>query len=161
MSVPCDILLHPYLLSNQQLISSLQERHLCVNLEEMDRDHLLELFHHYCVPLSQRRYRDSGRGRILNKNRNLPADSTPDWVKSENLNKAVKHHSERIKPPPDLLSGHIKRIKISVEVEATPMTQDSHETHKRKYSMDTSDTSANNVETPAKRQRKHQAITWP
>lgn len=103
----------------------------------MDRDHLLELFHHYCVPLSQRRYRDSGRGRILNKNRNLPADSTPDWVKSENLNKAVKHHSERIKPPPDLLSGHIKRIKISVEVEATPMTQDSHETHKRKYSMDT------------------------
>lgn len=113
------------------------QRHLCVNLEEMDRDHLLELFHHYCVPLSQRRYRDSGRGRILNKNRNLPADSTPDWVKSENLNKAVKHHSERIKPPPDLLSGHIKRIKISVEVEATPMTQDSHETHKRKYSMDT------------------------
>ncbi|XP_028042209.1 ashwin-like isoform X2 [Bombyx mandarina] len=62
MAVPHEMLLHPELLSNEQLTHIIEQRHLRIDgIEKMPRDDLLDLFHQYCVPYGQRKYRDSGR----------------------------------------------------------------------------------------------------
>ncbi|XP_061714011.1 ashwin-like [Cydia pomonella] len=153
MAVPCEMLLHPELLTNEQLIYVLHERHLRVpNLENMARDELLHIFHQYCVPHGQRRYRDSGRGKVLNKARPVspPAPQKVSLNTAFNSRKSVySDHFERIKPPPDLLSGHMKRIKLE--------NKDKDAYLKRKMSID-SDTPATDSP-PPKKDRK--PITWP
>ncbi|OWR49511.1 putative ashwin protein [Danaus plexippus plexippus] len=122
------MLLHPELLPNEKLIQIIHERHLRIpNLSNMSRPELLGLFHQFCLPYGQRRYRDSGRGKILNKCRQLSPDRTVTMaisdkqrnsltcsqVSDNGLNK-ISHRSneDRPEPAPDVLSGQIKRIKI-------------------------------------------------
>lgn len=91
----------------------------------MPRDELLEVFHHYCVPYGQRKYRDSGRGRMLNKTRQsspepavkLNTFSSNGFMSNGQVRKSTHYSdkSERLKPPPDLLSGHLKRIKLDIK----------------------------------------------
>lgn len=97
----------------------------------MDRCDLIELFKNYCVPYGQRKYRDSGRGKVLNKTRRSP--DPPPKLNILNHNRGRKMSidgSERLKPPPDLLSGHMKRIKLENPIH-------SEDTYcKRKMSVD-------------------------
>ncbi|CAK1585143.1 unnamed protein product [Parnassius mnemosyne] len=154
-NVPCDMLLHPELLTNQQLMSIIQERHLRVpNMETIARDELLELFHHYCVPYGQRKYRDSGRGKMLNKARHVSPEHTSRLnLLNDNQNRKLSHAlNDRLKPPPDLLSGHMKRIKLENKVAITNDVNN----HKRKMSIDSSPVSD---APPYKKERK--PITWP
>lgn len=91
------------------------QRHLRVeNMERMSRCELIELFRNYCVPYGQRKYRDSGRGKVLNKNRNCSPEKVAnlDVFCNNQCNKVSRSNYDRIKPPPDILSGHMKRIKL-------------------------------------------------
>ncbi|XP_041979877.1 ashwin-like [Aricia agestis] len=156
MAVPCEMLLHPELLTNEQLMSIIRERHLRVpNIEMMDRDILLDVFHQYCVPYGQRKYRDSGRGKVLNKVR----DMSPEQMhKLDTINNNIVHNSsyqrevDRLKPPPDMLSCQIKRIKL----DSKPNDVTDGNISKRKMSID-SDKAA---ETPP-RKKERKLITWP
>lgn len=163
MFVPCEMLLHPELLTNEQLTYIIKEvcspvnvlllyqnkkkqaylfclyfqRHLRIpNIDGMKRDELLDIFHHYCVPYGQRKYRDSGRGRILNRTRPTspePARKLNTIV--ENGRKHTNPNCDRLKPAPDLLSGHMKRIKLETTV--TPVKiHDYLNNIKRKMSVD-------------------------
>lgn len=89
------------------------------NLHTMQRDELLSIFHQYCVPYGQRKYKDSGRGKVLNKNRNSNSESPskPNTIYNGIINtnnyqlKFKRYHEDDLlKPPPD--TGHIKRIKL-------------------------------------------------
>lgn len=111
------------------------------NLHNMRRDELLDLFHQFCVPYGQRRYRDSGRGKILNKVRNVSPEQfkTLNTFKSSvttttiKLNRKTLHSDcERLKPPPDILSGQMKRIKLDSNITAN----DESKKNKRKMSID-------------------------
>lgn len=88
----------------------------------MTRDSLLEVFHSYCVPYAQRRCKDNGRGNIrnINKMRSVNAQETlithVDIVDSVQ-NRVIRLNTEGLKPPPDLLSGHMKRIKLTTEID--------------------------------------------
>ncbi|KAI5631487.1 developmental protein domain-containing protein [Phthorimaea operculella] len=156
MDVPCEMLLHPELLTNEQLKYILLQRHLRVpNIDSMSRDDLLDVFHQFCVPYGQRRYRDSGRGKILNKTRHMSPERMPVLNTMNNFcnnqSKRTLHSNDRIKPPPDLLSGHMKRIKL--ENKSAPVNNVN--ILKRKMSTD-------NVipeVSPPKKDRK--PITWP
>ncbi|CAH0720214.1 unnamed protein product, partial [Brenthis ino] len=168
MAVPCELLLHPELLSNGQLIQIIQERHLRVeNLHNMRRDELLDLFHQFCVPYGQRRYRDSGRGKILNKVRNVSPEqfktlntfqnSTTTTTTTTKLNRKRLHSDcERLKRPPDILSGQMKRIKLD-NSDSNNTVNDENKKSKRKMSIDAVTPSLEN--TAVKKERK--LITWP
>nr|AGC92725.1 ashwin-like protein [Heliconius erato] len=160
MAVPFEMLLHPELLSNEQLIQILQERHLRVeNLQRMRRDELLDLFHQFCVPYGQRRYRDSGRGKVLNKTRNISPELVTTYNTFDNksmikINRKTLHSdSDRLKPPPDTLSGQMKRIKLENNLTST----DNISKNKRRMSVDAVTTDLGC--TPIKKERK--PITWP
>ncbi|CAH0587131.1 unnamed protein product [Chrysodeixis includens] len=160
MSVPCEMLLHPELLSNEQLICVIQQRHLRVpNMELMRRDELLEVFHNYCVPYGQRKYRDSGRGKLLNKTRQPspePAKRLNVMYSEEVKQTKVKYSCERLKPPPDVFSSHTKRIKLETTI--SPIAHnDIFNINKRKVGVDPT-TLANDCP-PPKKDRK--PITWP
>uniref|UniRef100_A0A2H1W4L4 SFRICE_015910 n=1 Tax=Spodoptera frugiperda TaxID=7108 RepID=A0A2H1W4L4_SPOFR len=159
MSVPFDMLLHPELLSNEQLIRVIQERHLRVpNLGLLHRDELLDIFHNYCLPHGQRKYRDSGRGKILNKSRQL----SPEPVRKLNVmnnqeSKVYKGNPgcDRLKPPPDCVSSHPKRIKIETTI--SPITNTGFlNTNKRKNCAESITTTDS---PPSKKERK--PITYP
>ncbi|XP_050348528.1 ashwin-like [Nymphalis io] len=158
MAVPCDMLLHPELLSNEQLIQVIQERHLRINnLQIKARDELLDLFHQFCVPYGQRKYRDSGRGKILNEVRMSNAESAKnlDLINNNYINNRKKTYSnsERLKPPSDLLSGQMKRIKL----DCNNIAFNNSNYYKRKMSIDGVSSSIDSP--PIKKERK--AITWP
>ncbi|CAG9787937.1 unnamed protein product [Diatraea saccharalis] len=134
MSVPCDMLLHPELLSNSQLIALIKERRLHIpDVERMHRDELLQVFHSYCVPYGQRKYRDTGRGKILNQARNVSSEPAVKLnVFNDSHHRKISHmdNCERLKPPPDLLSGHLKRIKLDIKPVSDVISS------KRKMSID-------------------------
>ncbi|CAH2085010.1 unnamed protein product [Euphydryas editha] len=158
MAVPYDMLLHPELLSNEQLIQVIQERHLRIeNLRKKSRYDLLDLFHQYCVPYGQRKYRDSGRGKILNEFRmsNTDLAKTLDVINNNYISNRKKAYSnsERLKPSSDVLSGQMKRIKLDGNSTATGNVIN----NKRKMSIDTVNTSTDCP--PPKKERK--PITWP
>lgn len=167
MSVPFDMLLHPELLTNEQLISIIQEvkiaffyfvivpkqkeglifvfdfyfqRHLRVpNMGFMQRDELLDVFHHYCVPYGQRKYRDSGRGKLLNRTR----QPSPEPAKKLNImiNRQIVHNNnnakcDRLGIPPDCLSSQIKRIKIETTIAPIADQTNFLNLSKRKMSID-------------------------
>lgn len=104
----------------------------------MRRDELLDLFHQFCVPYGQRRYRDSGRGKVLNKIRNISPESVTTLNIFDNKStikinrKKIYSDSERLKPPPDILSGQMKRIKLDNNITST----DNMSRNKRKMSVD-------------------------
>ncbi|KAL0879922.1 hypothetical protein ABMA27_002442 [Loxostege sticticalis] len=157
MAVSCEMLLHPELLSSEQLLYIIKERRLNIaNLESMPRHELLDVFHNYCVPYGQRKYRDSGRGKMLNKAR--PASPEP-VVQLNTINNTQNRKfthtqtSDRIKPPPDLLSGHLKRIKLDIKSKPVPEVN----VWKRKMSIDA--TTQVSDSPPPKKERK--PITWP
>ncbi|CAF4849780.1 unnamed protein product [Pieris macdunnoughi] len=156
MASSCDKLLHPELMSNEELLLIIEERRLRVpNLHTMQRDKLLSIFHNFCVPYGQRKYKDTGRGKVLNKNRNSSPESPSklNAVQSinnwHNLKTKSKPDDEKLNPPPDLLSGHIKRIKLDVNLVKE------NDNFKRKVPVcpDNEDC------TPPKKDRK--LITWP
>lgn len=104
----------------------------------MARDDLLELFHRFCVPYGQRKNRDSGRGKELNKSRRM----SPEHIIKLNTidisqNRKFQSNHGRVKPPPDLLSGHMKRIKLDKEPEKIRLVNGT----KRKMSIDAVSTS--------------------
>ncbi|KAH9631846.1 hypothetical protein HF086_000670 [Spodoptera exigua] len=159
MSVPFDMLLHPELLSNEQLIRVIQERHLRVpNMGDLRRDELLDIFHNYCLPHGQRKYRDSGRGKLLNKSREI----SPEPIKKLNVmnNQESKLYKgnpscDRLKPPPDCHSSHTKRIKIETTI--SPITNAGFlNSSKRKIC---SDCTTPTDSPPPKKERK--PITYP
>ncbi|XP_013191662.1 ashwin [Amyelois transitella] len=158
MAVPCEMLLHPELLSNEQLILIIQERHLRMpDMERLPRDELLEIFHHYCVPYGQRKYRDSGRGRILNKTRQTSPDPKTKLNSQINSQSRKLMHpwpSERLKPPPEVMSGHCKMIKLEAKFSSTTINNDSS---KRKSSIESA--FPRNESPPTKKVRN--PITWP
>lgn len=101
-------------------------------MDTMSRDDLLDLFHHYCVPYGQRKHRDSGRGKVLNRRHVSPEPAATVCLASDNQNKNLSHElSKRLKPPPDLLSGHMKRIKLE-----NKKINNDFDTLKRKMSVD-------------------------
>ncbi|XP_034829033.1 ashwin-like [Maniola hyperantus] len=161
MAIPCEMLLHPELLTNEQLMQIIQERHLRIqNLHRMARDELLDLFHQFCVPYGQRKYRDSGRGKVLNKVR--PSSPEP-VVKLNTFNynsvskKSLHSPCERLKPPPDLLSCHMKRIKLDNQAQNNKYPSFSINVNKRKMSVDAVSPVMDSP--PPKKDRK--LITWP
>ncbi|XP_023943041.2 ashwin [Bicyclus anynana] len=161
MAIPCEMLLHPELLTNEQLIQIIQERHLRVqNLHRMARDELLDLFHQFCVPYGQRKYKDSGRRKLLNKGRQ-PSPEPVVTLNTFNINKESRKslHSpcERLKPPPDILSCHMKRIKLDNKLQNSKSPCFDVNVHKRKMSVD--DVSPMMECSPPKKERK--LITWP
>ncbi|XP_026752981.1 ashwin-like isoform X1 [Galleria mellonella] len=155
MAVPYEMLLHPELLTNEQLIQIIEERHLRVsNMESIPRHELLEIFHNYCVPYGQRKYRDTGRGKLLNKTR----QTSPEPKSALNNNNHCRKLSqpwptERLKPPPDQLSGRVKLLKLDNK---SAFTNNIVDTSKRKLCIDSGSTTDC---TPPKRERK--PITWP
>ncbi|KPJ05156.1 PREDICTED: uncharacterized protein LOC106116821 [Papilio xuthus] len=153
-NVPFDMLLHPELLTNEQLTTIIQQRHLRVpNMDSMTRDDILELFHHYCVPYGQRKHRDSGRGKALSRGRHVsPEPPVKVGLASDNKNNNNVSHmlSKRLKPP-DLLSGHMKRIKLD-----NKKINNESDTFKRKISVD----STLVCEAPPHKKEK-KLITWP
>lgn len=66
------------------------------------------------MPYGQRKYRDSGRGKVLNKTRHCSPEPAGklNIFRNNQCNKVSRSNRDRIKPPPDILSGHMKRIKI-------------------------------------------------
>ncbi|CAG9562356.1 unnamed protein product [Danaus chrysippus] len=165
MAVPYEMLLHPELLPNEKLIQIIHERHLRIpNLSNISRDELLGIFHQFCVPYGQRRYRDSGRGKMLNKCRQLSPERTFTMAISDNTinspscsqvsdngsNKSHRSNEDRLKPASDLLSGQIKRIKIDRSI---PNGSGA----KRKSNVDPVNISSDCP--PPKKERK--PITWP
>ncbi|CAK1555473.1 unnamed protein product [Leptosia nina] len=122
MATISNMLLHPELMNNEQLICIIKERRLKIqNLHLLQRDELLSIFHQFCVPYGQRTYKD-------------------------------KEH-ERLKPPPDLLCGHIKRIKLDTDAQVVKGS----DKLKRKPTLDSILQVADS--TPPKKNRK--LITWP
>lgn len=107
-------------------------------MELMRRDELLDVFHNYCVPYGQRKYRDTGRGKLLNKTR----QPSPEPAKKSNVTYGqevkqtiVKLNCERLKPPPDVFSSHTKRIKIETKI--SPIAyNDIFNINKRKVAID-------------------------
>ncbi|CAB3254315.1 unnamed protein product [Arctia plantaginis] len=158
MSISFEMLLHPELLTNEQLIYVIQERHLRIpNIERMERDEILQIFHHYCVPYGQRKYRDSGRGRLLNRARpTSPESPSKLHTMVSQCNKNTNPHCNRLKPPPDLLSGHMKRIKLENTTTPTNTRRNINEI-KRKMSIDSMPPATDSP--PPKKERK--PITWP
>lgn len=116
------------------------QRHLRIpNMGNMRRDELLDIFHHYCVPYGQRKYRDTGRGKLLNKTR----QSGPEPAKKLNImnNQEIKHskgnpNCDTLRPPlEDFLSSNVKRIKIETTI--SPITNtDFFNMNKRKIAID-------------------------
>ncbi|KAJ8723528.1 hypothetical protein PYW08_003440 [Mythimna loreyi] len=161
MSVPFDMLLHPELLSNEQLICIIQERHLRIpNICHMQRDQLLDVFHHYCVPYGQRKYRDSGRGRMLNKTRQpspQPTKKLNIMTNQDNKRNNNNLNCERLRPPPDCLSSQPKRIKIETTIAPITDATNFANMSKRKICIDPT-TLASDCPQP-KKERK--PITWP
>lgn len=109
------------------------------NLHRMARDELLELFHQFCVPYGQRKYRDSGRGKLLNKVRH----TSPEPVVTLNIfsnnygsKKSLRSTCDRLKPPPDLLSCHMKRIKLENKTQSNKSQNVEINVHKRRMSVD-------------------------
>ncbi|XP_047531075.1 ashwin-like [Vanessa atalanta] len=158
MAVPFDMLLHPELLSNEQLIQVIRERHLRINnLQIKARDELLDLFHQFCVPYGQRKYRDSGRGKILNEVRMSNAESAKnlDAINNNYINNRKKSYSntERLKPSSDMLSGQMKRIKL----DGNNIAFNNSHNNKRKMSIDAVNSPTGSP--PIKKERK--PITWP
>lgn len=100
-------------------------------MENMPRYELLELFHNFCVPYGQRKYRDSGRGKILNKNRQLspepkPKLNTTTTTVNNNQSRKLSYPwiNERLKPPPDMFAGHPKIIKLDGDANLTRNSMD-------------------------------------
>ncbi|XP_059052981.1 uncharacterized protein LOC131847418 [Achroia grisella] len=157
MSVPCDMLLHPELLTNDQLIHIIHERHLhFTNMDSIPRHELLEIFHSYCVPFGQRKPRDTGRGR-MNRNRQTSPEPKSVLINVNNVNCNRKQlhpwPTERLKPAPDQLCGRVKLVRLDIKSEFVNNVVDMS---KRKLCID-STTSIDGP--PAKRERK--PITWP
>lgn len=107
-------------------------------MERMARDDLLELFHRFCVPYGQRKCRDNGRGKVLNKARRMSPERVPK-LNTRDISQSRKFQCnyDRVKPPPDLLSGHMKRIKLDKAPEKIKVVN----VTKRKMSIDTVSTS--------------------
>ncbi|XP_028167356.1 ashwin-like [Ostrinia furnacalis] len=157
MAVSCEMLLHPELLSNEQLLYIIKERRLNIsNLESMARYELLDIFHQFCLPYGQRKYRDTGRGRILNKARQSSPEPVAKLItiNSSQYRKLVHlETSDRLKPPPDLFSGNLKNKKIDIK----PQPALDLNILKRTAPID-SKTEADESP-PSKKSRK--PITWP
>ncbi|XP_038213955.1 ashwin-like [Zerene cesonia] len=163
MTMSCDMLLHPELMTNEQLIYIIQQRHLRVpNILSMQRDDLLLLFHQFCVPYGQRKYKDSGRGKVLNKNRNTSPETTTKLnitnnahvnVESRQIHLKYTIQNDRLKPPLDLISGHINK-KMKLE---TKTVINEFDKFKRKVPIDPATLVTDCP--PIKKERK--PITWP
>lgn len=109
------------------------------NLHRMARDELLELFHQFCVPYGQRKYRDSGRGKLLNKVRRTSPEPvvTLNTFNNNYVSKKSLHSTcDRLKPPPDLLSCHMKRIKLENKAHNHKSQGVDTNVNKRKMSVD-------------------------
>lgn len=108
------------------------QRHLRVpEIAVMARDDLLELFHRFCVPYGQRKYRDSGRGKLLNKTRHMSPEGASKLNKMDTCQSRKSHSNHNRITPPDLLSGHMKRIKLDL-----PEKIKDTNSFKRKMSID-------------------------
>lgn len=110
------------------------QRHLRVeNIKRMSRDELVELFRNFCVPFGQRKYRDTGRGKVLNRTRHCSPEPVAKLsVINHNHNVRQPHlKRDRSKPPPEQLSSQMKRIKLDNNV-----NRDTIKNSKRKMSID-------------------------
>nr|XP_053604798.1 ashwin-like [Plodia interpunctella] len=157
MAIPCEMLLHPELLSNEQLIHIIQERHLrMAGIERLPRDELLEIFHNYCVPYGQRKYRDSGRGKLLNKNRQTSPEPKQNCTFKYNNQRKLSHPwpCERLKPPPGTMSGKSKMLKLEAKFSSATISED---INKRKLPTELACHETGTP--PIKKSRK--PITWP
>lgn len=147
----CDMLLHPELLSNEQLITIIIERYLKIpSLETMPREALLEVFNNYCIPFAQRR-------RVTNRNKINSKIGDNTLVKFDILHrheKALEMTKVDLDKSQDTLTGHMKRIKFSSESDNEMLCDMSP--------LKRSGTDVNFIEMdspPVKRERK--LITWP
>ncbi|KAG6447885.1 hypothetical protein O3G_MSEX005236 [Manduca sexta] len=123
----------------------------------MQRDELLDLFHNYCVPYGQRKYRDSGRGKILNKARPMSPEPAKNIILMNNNQhkKMARMNTDRLKPCPEVLAGHGKRIKLEHKV-SFPDPIDIDNNNKRKICLESTPATDS---PPPKKERK--PITWP
>ncbi|XP_049845713.1 uncharacterized protein LOC126298428 [Schistocerca gregaria] len=128
------ILLHPELLDEDELYRILKDRGVRMDYGISKRK-LLDVFHRLCVPLPQRQYKLSRRGKELTKMRekqeqekakqstsvtnNSPSSSSLSLSSSSSTmpySNRQKQHSDhtgkdRLKPPPDLTQS--KKIKLN------------------------------------------------
>ncbi|XP_049805093.1 uncharacterized protein LOC126248285 [Schistocerca nitens] len=128
------LLLHPELLDEDELYRVLKDRGVRMDYGISKRK-LLDVFHRLCVPLPQRQYKLSRRGKELTKMRekqeqektkqstsvtnNSPSSSSLSLSSSSSTmpySNRQKQHSDhtgkdRLKPPPDLTQS--KKIKLN------------------------------------------------
>lgn len=100
----------------------------------MPRDMLLEIFHNFCVPYAQRR-KDGNR----NKNKTRKCDVSSSLLTKVDIvcshqSKLLHICSDNLKPPPDILAGHMKRIKLNVDLQ-NKYSSENNAAHKRKIDV--------------------------
>lgn len=123
--------LYPELLSQDRLVEILRQRYIRrTDLEQLQKDELVDLYYKFIIPLPQRTYRQNRRGQEMtrrqatmenqrvtssqgeeNSDRKRMRNSGPEsrFLTSYNLPST----GERIKPPPSCIDFGKKKIKLS------------------------------------------------
>lgn len=117
-------LIQPELLPAEELTEILKSRCVTQNLVGLTKQKLVEVFRKVAMPLPQRHYPDTTRGRLLNKIRLKLEKSKCDRTEEEKktfticVNGVAGIHNttkigDRLKPPPDIINFERKKIRLS------------------------------------------------
>lgn len=123
--------LYPELLSQERLVEILRQRYIRrTDLDQLQKDELVDLYNKYIIPLPQRTYRNNRRGQemtkrqaAMEKNRASSLQEEKSSDKKRKMNSGPESRfltsynlpssGERIKPPPSCIDFGKKKIKLS------------------------------------------------
>ncbi|KAH9525311.1 hypothetical protein Btru_001030 [Bulinus truncatus] len=119
-------LLYPDLMSKDGLLYILKQRYIeqqHVNIENLSKEDLVDLYNRYILPLPQRKYRSNRRGKemckkqtILSKKRHLQLNDIADQPTQKKMHQDLdpnhKYSGERLKPPPSSAANGRTVIKL-------------------------------------------------
>eukprot|EP00105_Crassostrea_gigas_P029394 XP_011451329.1 PREDICTED: ashwin [Crassostrea gigas] len=123
--------LYPELMSQDKLVKILRQRYIRrTDLEQLQKDELVDLYYKYIIPLPQRTYRKNRRGQEMTrrqaamekkKGTSFQGEESSDRKRTRNSGPESRFltsynlpsSGERIKPPPSCIDFGKKKIKLS------------------------------------------------
>ncbi|XP_013070363.1 ashwin-like [Biomphalaria glabrata] len=124
-SVPSKIdWLYPDLMSKDGLLYILKQRYIDqhnYDLENLNKEDLIDLYNQYILPLPQRKYRSNRRGNEMCKKQIISSkkrasefkDDSDQPAKRQQMITMAQGSGDRLKPPPSSASGNNKVVKLS------------------------------------------------
>ncbi|XP_055524502.1 uncharacterized protein LOC129718107 [Wyeomyia smithii] len=158
-------ILHPHMLSKQQLLAIFHQRHFHIpRLEELSRDELIELYSKHLLPLPRRGSRPNNQSSDVEmKDTSRPTSSSK--TPSPNVRQRIVY-SETASPPEtvDNVSHGVKKIRLVSPANGVSLstTQNQPSNGKRRLPEVSPSRGVNCAPSrPLQTSSKRQKITWP